>query len=82
MYNFNGLVESGALSGSEPTIHILKNSYSGMERRFTELDSDKRKEVISHLGEFRSEEELEHFIDHLKKGGEINTWQLIAALLK
>lgn len=69
MYNFNGFVESGALSGSGPTTLILKNSYSGTERRFIELDSDMRNEVIRHLAEFRSEDELEHFITHLKKGG-------------
>lgn len=44
MFNFNGFVESGALSGSSPTLFLI-NSSSGSERRLAELDRDKRKGV-------------------------------------
>ena len=42
MCNYNGFVESGALSGSSPTIFLI-DSGSDPERRLAELDKDKRK---------------------------------------
>ncbi|HWT27760.1 MAG TPA: hypothetical protein VN131_07455 [Mobilitalea sp.] len=67
MYNLDGFIESGALSGSSPINFYISHDQE-FERRISSLDQDTRKEVRKHLNEFHSVEEMERFINHLTDG--------------
>lgn len=74
MMNFNGYIDTGnqynaGLSGSSLTGFYYINK-SDIEKRLDGLDEETRNEVMKHMDEFQTVEQLEMFIKQKTKYGD------------